>query len=286
MASNINQYWFAAWKPSNLLFMTQPPDPKYRAPALEKGLQILELLAAHQEPLTQAEIARAMDRSKNEIYRMLSVLVQHGYVSRSQGGDGYSLSLKLFATAQRYSPVARLLEVALPLMRRAARTAWQSCHIGMESGGSVVIVSSVEAPGNWGLALRTGSVIGLGNSGTGRVLAAFRDPAALDELIARHVPALGEPELDAARFRDELETVRRHGFYKAPSDTLVGVTNLTFPIFDPSDATVAALTCPYIERVDRLKTATLDEAERIFGQVAHDLTRYFHGEALPEDPAG
>ncbi|WP_323764619.1 IclR family transcriptional regulator [Marinovum sp.] len=258
-------------------------EAKYRAPALEKGLEILELLSTHQDPMTQAEIARAMDRSKNEIYRMLSTLVQHGYVSRTQGGEGYSLSLKLFATAQRYSPVARLLEVALPLMRRAARATWQSCHVGMESGGSVVIVSSVEAPGNWGLALRTGSVIGLGNSGTGRVLAAFRPEEALQDLLGHHTPALGEPELDEPRFRQELEAIRDRGFYRGASDTLVGVTNLSFPIFEPTGEVVAVLTCPYLERVDRLKTATLEETEQVIARVAQDLTGYFHGEALPED---
>ena len=40
---------------------------KYRAPALDKGLDILELLAATEESLSQAEIAKALDRSPNEI---------------------------------------------------------------------------------------------------------------------------------------------------------------------------------------------------------------------------
>ena len=63
-------------------------EAKYRAPALEKGLEILELLSTSQEPLTQTEIARALGRSKNEIFRMLATLVQHGYVSKTQSGDG------------------------------------------------------------------------------------------------------------------------------------------------------------------------------------------------------
>jgi len=260
-----------------------PTDAKYRAPALEKGLKILEFLSTSQEPMTQAEIARAMDRSKNEIYRMLSTLVQHGYVSKTQSGDGYSLSLKLFATAQRYSPIVRLLEIATPTMRRATKKVWQSCQIGMQSGGSVVIVSSVESPGNWGLSIRTGSVIGLWNTGTGRVLAAFRSKHDLEDLMQLHAPAVGEPALDKDRFLSELDKIRKNGFYREKSDTLVGVTNLSFPIFNPSGEIVAALSCPYLERVDNLKTATIDETEQTFSQVARDLTRYFNGDTLPED---
>ena len=43
---------------------------RYRAPALDKGLDILELLARTDDGLSQAEIAKALARSPNEIYRI------------------------------------------------------------------------------------------------------------------------------------------------------------------------------------------------------------------------
>ena len=39
---------------------------RYRAPALDKGLDILELLAGEEEGLSQAEIAKALGRTPNE----------------------------------------------------------------------------------------------------------------------------------------------------------------------------------------------------------------------------
>ena len=56
---------------------------RYRAPALDKGLDILELLATTDEGLSQAEIAKALERSPNEIYRMLDRLVRRHYVVRT-----------------------------------------------------------------------------------------------------------------------------------------------------------------------------------------------------------
>ena len=53
--------------------MTNKPA-KYRAPALDKGLDILELLARAQAPLTMTGIAAAIGYSKGEIFRMLQVL--------------------------------------------------------------------------------------------------------------------------------------------------------------------------------------------------------------------
>ena len=43
---------------------THVPDvPAYAAPALDKGLDVLELLARDGTPLTQADIARALGRT-------------------------------------------------------------------------------------------------------------------------------------------------------------------------------------------------------------------------------
>ena len=81
---------------------------RYRAPALDKGLDILELLAHTADGLSQAEIAKALERSPNEIYRMLDRLVRRAYVRRTDG-DRYELTLKLFELAHTQPPIRRLL---------------------------------------------------------------------------------------------------------------------------------------------------------------------------------
>lgn len=260
--------------------MTESAD-KYRAPALEKGLDIIELLAAHGEGLSQGEVAKALGRSQSEIYRMLTTLVRRDYVVRSENGDRYALSLKMFSISQRHPPIGRVIEIALPKMRSLARQTWQSCHMGMESNGDIVIVASAEAPGNWGLALKTGTVIGLWNTGTGRVLAAYRTPEDIELLIEQHRRALGEPALDRAEFDAHLARIRRVGYEHRASETAVGVTNLGFPIFGPSGQVEAVLSCPYLERVDELQVATQAEVVERFAAVARELTDLYGGHAPP-----
>ncbi len=252
-------------------------NDKYRAPALEKGLDIIELLASHGEGLSQGEVAKALDRSQSEIYRMLSTLVRRGYVVRSVSGDRYSLGLKMFAISQRHPPIGRVIEAALPRMRTITRKAWQSCHMGMESNGDIVIVASAESPGNWGLALKTGTVVGLWNTGTGRVLAAFRSQEEVDDLIDLHRRAVGEPELDRVEFDAHLARIRNTGYEQMPSATAIGVTNIAFPIFGPSGQVSAVLSCPYLERVDDLDVPTQDEIVEMYSSLADELTALYGG---------
>lgn len=260
-----------------VITVMEDTSDKYRAPALEKGLDIIEMLASHGEGLTQGEVGRALDRSQSEIYRMLSTLVRRGYVIRSASGDRYSLSLKMFSISQRHPPIGRVIEAALPKMRAVTRKAWQSCHMGMESNGDIVIVASADSPGNWGLALKTGTVIGLWNTGTGRVLAAFRTADEIDDLISQHRRAVGEPKLDRAEFKAHLERIRATGYERMPSATAIGVTNIAFPIFGPSGNVIMALSCPYLERVDDLKVPSVDEIVDLYGALAQELTALFGG---------
>ena len=61
--------------------------PGYAAPALEKGLDIIELLSASDHPLTARSIAEQLGRSKSEIFRMVYVLVERGYLLRDPVTD-------------------------------------------------------------------------------------------------------------------------------------------------------------------------------------------------------
>ena len=56
------------------------PESKYRAPALEKGLDILELLSRQKRPLLISQMASLLERSVSEIFRMAMVLVERGYL--------------------------------------------------------------------------------------------------------------------------------------------------------------------------------------------------------------
>jgi len=115
-------------KADTLIVIGEDAVDRYRAPALDKGLDILELLAATEEGLSQAEIAKALDRTPNEIYRMLDRLVRRHYVARSHG-DRYELTLKLFALAHQHAPMRRLVSQAMPELRTFARQAEQACHV-------------------------------------------------------------------------------------------------------------------------------------------------------------
>ncbi|MGW9947731.1 DNA-binding IclR family transcriptional regulator [Rhizobium leguminosarum] len=250
--------------------MESDESDRYRAPALDKGLDILELLAGVDSGLTQAEIAKRLDRSPNEFYRMLDRLVRRGYVTRLDG-DRYSLTLKLFGLAQLHAPVRRLASYATPLMRDLAQRTRQANHLAVFDRGAAVVIAQQEAPDYWGFSIRIGANISLFDTGSGHVLLAFRSEEEREMMISEHVRSRSDIEL-GPEFYDRLHQIRERGYEMMASAQTSGVYNLSAPVLGPDRRCIAALTCPFIALVNAPSAPDITQAITLVQKTAAQLS--------------
>lgn len=218
---------------------------RYSAPALEKGLDIIELLSGEETGLNLSDIARALSRSVGEIFRMLAVLEQRGYIAQDGASGRYVLTTFLFELAHRLPNVRRLTAIAGPYMRRLAAEIRQSVHMAIVTNDEVLVVGQVDSPSNNVMSVRLGAKIELWNASSGRVILAHETRDELDRYVAA-VPlprGISRKELDR-----DLQSIRDTGHEVRESFVVRGVINIAVPIFDHSGQAVAALTVPYIER--------------------------------------
>jgi DNA-binding IclR family transcriptional regulator len=246
---------------------------RYRAPALDKGLDILELLAGTTEGLSQAEIAKALDRTPNEIYRMLDRLVRRDYVRRTSG-DRYELTLKLFELAHMAPPIARLVGQSMPVMRIFARDARQAVHLVIHDRNVLVVVAQVDSPGYWNVSVRVGARIGMTNTGSGHVFLAFASKE--ERQLMLEDPLTRSREILPPGLEARLNLVRKRGHEAMRSRQVAGVVDLSVPIFDALGNVIAALTCPYTRRLDDRGAPGQDKALallRLAGREINDSHR-------------
>ncbi len=218
-------------------------DQRYRAPALDKGLDIIELLAVQVGGLTRAEIVKEMGKSPSEIYRMLERLVARNYVSRSLEGDRYALTMKLFHLAASHPPLRRLVMNAQPFMDDFSRQTLQSVHLVVADMGHAHVVAQASSRSNWEFRLRVGAMLDFLHTSSGQTLLAFQD----DESVAQILKAAPSgAACIAAGMADEFATIRKNGYRVSASQQLVGVTDISVPVRSANGATVAVLTCPFL----------------------------------------
>lgn len=243
---------------------------RYRAPALDKGLDILEILAAQSEGMTRAELVRAMARSPSEIYRMLERLVARGFVIRTDGGDRYTLSMKLFLLAHRHPPLRRLVAAAQPRMDAFARETGQSCHLVVPERRRAVVVAHATPDATWEFRVRIGAELDLFETSSGLTLLAFQRAGAGASALGRW----GLADADRARMQaiePHLAAIRAAGCREGLSAQLRGVTDLSAPVFGPDGEAVAALTCAFIEppgEGESRRAAALEKLRAVAGALS------------------
>jgi DNA-binding IclR family transcriptional regulator len=246
--------------------------PKYRAPALEKGLDILELLSREESGLGIAEIARRLDRTVGEIFRMIVVLEARGYIAQGAASDRYGLTSLLFEIAHRTPLVRRLTAVAAPVMRRLTAEINQSAHLAVLNEGRVLVVEQVSAPANSSFIVRLGATLDLWRTSSARVILAFLEARERRRVLERFPPPGG---VALATVEAELAVIRAAGWEMRESLVVRGVTNISAPVIDHSGQPVAALTVTHVELL--ADPVPLETCRRALVAAAHSLTASLGG---------
>lgn len=249
----------------------------YSVPALDKALDILELMSNLSESVTPSQIAQRLGRSLQEVYRVVLVLEGRGYIIRPPGAESLVLSTQLFGLATRFPPFRRVVDVAQPIINSLAITSGEAAHIAVLDGLRMCIIAQVDSPQPIGVRLRVGahSPAILGSSG--RTLIAFQ-PAAVREWHLREASDL----LDAVEFdhaRNRVNCIVENGFEIAEGRLLPGIIDICFPIVGADGVALAAVTVPFLGTYGTPKP--LQEVVGMLHAAADQVSRTMGGSLQP-----
>ncbi len=224
--------------------------PPYAAPALDKGLDILELLASEQHALTLRAIAEALGRSKGEIFRMVMVLLERGYIDRDAETDAFCLTNRLFDLGLRTPRVRDLLTESVPALARLAEETGHSPHLVVLHKGETVVAAALPGRSDMSFTLRLGYRRVAIDATSGQVIIAFQTEGMRQRLIAEarlHAnAAITDAELSAS-----LDRIRAQGCEMHASRDFVGITDICVPIIGPEGDAVASVIVSYVDRHGR-----------------------------------
>jgi DNA-binding IclR family transcriptional regulator len=229
------------------------------APALEKGLDLIEALAAESRGLSQTQIAERVGRSVSEIFRMLTVLEERGYVSRDASTGEYTLTLQLFRIAAQFPPTKRLQRAALPVMETLTSQTGLSCHLTVLNNQQFMVIAQMDPEWQMGWSVRLGAVFPLSlEYASAKVLAAFQLESRRTELanaIAKH------DRCSIKSVLAELANVAGHGGDFPREGQAPRLRAFSSPVLESSGRALAALTVPLM-RQEKMQAAEAKDIER------------------------
>ncbi|MEO1010088.1 MAG: IclR family transcriptional regulator [Bacteroidota bacterium] len=205
-------------------------ETKYNAPALDKGLDILEHLSKKGTPLSQMDIAEGIGRTPSEIYRMLVRLEERGYLIRTGNSGNYRLSLKMYNLSHRHTPFDELKRVAEYPMQTLASKTRQSCHLSILQNDRLMVILQMRSPEPISLSVEEGIHFPLSVTNSGKVFLAMLPRQKRTEVLSRDIYFTQWPSSKKKQFLQKVEKVAQDGHCAALSQLTSGVTDIAVPI--------------------------------------------------------
>lgn len=200
---------------------------------------VFDAFGAEDTELRIGEIARRTGLAKATASRLVTELVEHGFLERS--GQNVRLGLRFFELGERAARPRELRQLALANMADLRNATRQTVHLAVLDGTEVVYVAKLRSRAAPPMGSRVGGRLPAHATGVGKALLAWAEPTVVDAVVAGGLPALGPTTItDESALRAELAAIRERGVAYECEESGPGVLCAAAPI-TPQGTVIAAL---------------------------------------------
>jgi IclR family acetate operon transcriptional repressor len=200
---------------------------------LDMALRIVDFLAAQDQPLTLAQIAKAFSASKATVYRHLVTLQRHDFVRQDQETSRYEAGVKLLMLGEAVRNRFQVATAARDELSGLRERTGQAVTICGMVDGKLVVLDLLHGRTVIEFGTRPGTELSIHATAHGKVWLAFAKPALFAQTTAAPLHAWTPKTIvDPARLREEIDTVRNQGWAMAADELLTAVNALAAPVFN------------------------------------------------------
>jgi len=201
--------------------------------SLERGLAVLEHVAASARPASLAETARRIGLHRSTTHHLMQTLVSAGYLRQEKATRGYELTAKLYRLTSRLWTIEQLGEMAQPLLEALTRATGEGTSVAMWVDGAVRIAAKREADGPVRVVQDVNAARPIYCTAVGKALAAWLPPAEVNAALRRTRMERLTPKTitTQAAFELELRRIRAAGYALDDEEQHLGLRCIAMPVF-------------------------------------------------------
>jgi len=219
----------------------------YSVPAIDKALDVLELLGDSASGMSLTGISDGLGRTKQELFRVLVCLTERGYLVRDEN-QHYRLSTKLFEIGSQHASTQNLIARATPHMERLVSLLGQSCHLNIVVQNKMLVIARVECDADIMLTVRVGATFELHVRNSGLMGLAMQP----DHFRKQYWKQAGLAKREVAVHEDKMSQYREEGIAEAESPVVIGVRDCAAPISGSGSSLLGVLCVSNINRVGEI----------------------------------
>ena len=114
----------------------------YFVPGLHRGLRVLEILGAADQPMSISDIGRAMELSRSSTFRLIYTLNQMGFLKDGDQKNTYTLGARVLNLGFAYLNQQPITSIARPYLAALRDETGVSAHLSVLEGLDVLYLGS------------------------------------------------------------------------------------------------------------------------------------------------
>lgn len=253
-------------------------DRENMVKSVSRALDIITILSLKKGGLGVTEIANQIDINKSSVYRILSTLVQYGYVEQDQETGRYKLGYKFLEISSKLLESIDLRAEAQPFLKQLENETNEVIHLVVYDQGEVVYIEKLEGNQLLRMHSQVGKRAPMHCTSVGKaILAHLPREIVLNILEQKGMPVHTDKTItDKDEFMKELIRVKECGCAYDLEENEYGITCIAVPVFDHLGKVLAAVSISGTtlrmtdERLAQLQKRMIQIGEQISARLGYE----------------
>jgi len=218
---------------------------EYNVRAVERALQILDCFDDENPIRGVSEIAQAVDLHKATTHRIVTTLLNFGYLERADDDQRYRLGLRLAGLGFKVIRRMDLRREAIPYMNQLVEQWDEVCDLSIFDEGRVFYVEVLRGSHALTISAAIGQRLPAHCTASGKLFLAHLPPEELDAMLSKPLYAYtGNTIISPDALHQQFNTIRSQGFSIDDEELEAGIRAIAAPIRNHTGDMIAAISIP------------------------------------------
>ncbi|EDU59005.1 IclR helix-turn-helix domain protein [Providencia stuartii ATCC 25827] len=242
-------------------------------PGLEKGLQLLLLLAQQHRELTFAEILRLIDMPKATAYRAIQTLVHLDFIEQHPRTGAFSLGRKVLSLGLGYIASLDLTQLGQPIIEQLRDRSQCNSHLVIRDGRDIIYIARVSAAESKINHVSVGTRLLAHRTSIGRMLLSGLSREEFDTLYPDD--ELPDDAGSKQAFWTMIQADRLRGYVIGESFYRRGISSIVYPVYNRDHGVEAAISI--MVPMDSILAQERQRLQNEVSNAAQKLTEFIGG---------
>ncbi|HBO24874.1 MAG TPA: IclR family transcriptional regulator [Providencia sp.] len=246
---------------------------KYLVPGLEKGLQLLLLLAKQHRELTFAEILRLIDMPKATAYRAIQTLVHLDFIEQHPRTGAFSLGRKVLSLGLGYIASLDLTQLGQPIIEQLRDRSQCNSHLVIRDGRDIIYIARVSGAESKINHVSVGTRLAAHRTSLGRMLLTSLSRTEFDLLYPDE--ELPDDAGSKQVFWNMIQADKLRGYVLGESFYRRGISSIVYPVYNQTNEVEAVISI--MVPMDSIPAQERQRLQNEVSSAAQKLTEFIGG---------